>query len=127
MSFKAILSPKWDLRSIRILNSILGDNIALKDTNYFLISRGYVNVVKVESSVASPVGHNCKEEDPILEDTEGTQNVELDWSVMLQAGMTLGKSILGEEEIERLKKGEQKKEITSTKENSMVNVIKQYC
>merc|ERR1711970_1022482 len=48
-------------------------------------------------------------EDPILEEGEGAEeakNVEMDWSEMLQMGMALGKSILGEEAIERLKKGD---------------------
>merc|ERR1712215_153800 len=48
-------------------------------------------------------------EDPILEEGEGAEeakNMEMDWSEMLQMGMALGKSVLGEEAIERLKKGD---------------------
>merc|ERR1711982_16603 len=49
-------------------------------------------------------------EDEVMEDEEvigekgGTK--EIDWSEMLQMGLALGKSILGEEAVEKLKKGD---------------------
>merc|ERR1719430_1791575 len=54
------------------------------------------------------------EEDPVIEEDlpeeggegESGQQLEFDWSQMLQMGMALGKGILGEEAVEDLKKGD---------------------
>merc|ERR1712128_92578 len=50
-------------------------------------------------------------EDEVMEDEEvigknGGKDVEMDWAQMFQMGMALGKSILGEEAVEKIKKGD---------------------
>ena len=44
------------------------------------------------------------EDEEVIGEKEGTK--EIDWSEMLQMGLALGKSILGEEAVEKLKKGD---------------------
>ena len=44
------------------------------------------------------------EDEVVIGEKEGTK--EIDWSEMLQMGLALGKSILGEEAVEKLKKGD---------------------
>ena len=43
-------------------------------------------------------------DEEVIGEKEGTK--EIDWSEMLQMGLALGKSILGEEAVEKLKKGD---------------------
>merc|ERR1711892_950550 len=45
------------------------------------------------------------EDEEVIEKSEG-KDVEMDWAQMFQMGMALGKSILGEEAIEKLKQGD---------------------
>merc|ERR1711970_343694 len=44
------------------------------------------------------------EDEEVIWEKEGTK--EIDWSEMLQMGLALGKSILGEEAVEKLKRGD---------------------
>ena len=45
------------------------------------------------------------EDEEVIEKSDG-KDVEMDWAQMFQMGMALGKSILGEEAIEKLKQGD---------------------
>eukprot|EP00091_Calanus_sinicus_P024189 TRINITY_DN8536_c0_g1_i2.p1 TRINITY_DN8536_c0_g1~~TRINITY_DN8536_c0_g1_i2.p1 ORF type:complete len:167 (-),score=66.18 TRINITY_DN8536_c0_g1_i2:58-558(-) len=46
------------------------------------------------------------EEELAKEEKEGKEGKDIDWAEMLQMGMAIGKSILGEETVEKLKKGD---------------------
>ena len=45
------------------------------------------------------------EDEEVIEKSEG-KDVEMDWAQMFQMGMALGKSILGEEAVEKIKNGD---------------------
>jgi len=45
-------------------------------------------------------------EEEVTETNEGKDEQEVDWAQMFQMGMDLGKSVLGEEAIEKIKKGD---------------------
>merc|ERR1712106_928300 len=56
-------------------------------------------------------GVSLRGEDEVMEDEEVIEksdgkDVEMDWAQMFQMGMALGKSILGEEAVEKLKQGD---------------------
>merc|ERR1740137_186806 len=45
-------------------------------------------------------------EEEVIDTNEGKDEQEVDWAQMFQMGMDLGKSVLGEEAIEKIKKGD---------------------
>merc|ERR1740137_153527 len=56
--------------------------------------------------------------DEVIDTNEGKDEQEVDWAQMFQMGMDLGKSVLGEEAIEKIKKGDLSeviKELSKTK------------
>ena len=62
------------------------------------------------------------EDEEVIEKSEG-KDVEMDWAQMFQMGMDLGKSVLGEEAIEKIKKGDLSEVIKKLSESKLADEL----
>jgi len=82
--------------------STVGDNIGEDDGD-----EDSLDDIKEEAkSNTEKVTEDKVMEEEVTETKEGNDEQEMDWTQMFQMGMALGKSVLGEEAIEKIKKGD---------------------
>merc|ERR1712106_670838 len=82
--------------------STVGDNIGDADAD-----EDSLDAIKEEAkSNTEKVTEDKVMEEEVIDKNEGNDEQEMDWAQMFQMGMDLGKSVLGEEAIEKIKKGD---------------------
>ena len=62
-------------------------------------------------------------EEEVIDTNEGNDEQEMDWAQMFQMGMDLGKSVLGEEAIEKIKKGDLSEVIKKLSESKLADEL----
>merc|ERR1711892_930324 len=99
--------------------STVGDNIGEVDGD-----EDSLDAIKEEAkSNTEKVTEDKVMEEELLETNEGNYEQEMDWAQMFQMGMDLGKSVLGEEAIEKLKKGDLSEVIKKLSESKLADEL----
>ena len=62
-------------------------------------------------------------EEDVIDKNEGNDEQEMDWAQMFQMGMALGKSVLGDEAIEKIKKGDLSEVIKKLSESKLADEL----
>ena len=62
-------------------------------------------------------------EEEVIDTNEGNDELEVDWAHMFQMGMDLGKRVLGEEAIEKIKKGDLSEVIKKLSESKLADEL----
>merc|ERR1712106_1118686 len=99
--------------------STVGDNIGENDAD-----EDSLDDIKEEAkSNTEKVTEDKVMEEEVIETNEGNDEQEMDWAQMFQMGMALGKSVLGEEAIEKIKKGDLSEVIKKLSESKLADEL----